>query len=176
MAIASRRAGDKKTVVSAAAGALAPVGLNTSAQLPLSILILRPWPLRRARKPVWFRSETCGRPTLLSGTAGSQTRKGCTTPSARSPTRCVGCTLQTSSGCKKRKSDAWRRSRSTSAGAQMPGKWQNMRRGPTQRGSETGLTPSSACSKSKPTAFKGVLKIQTDEAACDRNRQNRRPS
>ena len=107
--------------------------LNTAA----STLILRPWPLCRARKPVWFRIKTCsrcGRPTLLSGTAGSQTRKGCTTPRARSPMRCAGCTSQTSSGCKKRKSDE--RSHSASAGAQMPG-WQNTRRGPTQRGSKT---------------------------------------
>ena len=138
-----------------------------------STLILRPWPLRRARKPVWFCSKTClrsGRPTLLSGTAGSQTRKGCTTPSARSPTRCVGCTLQTSSGRKKRKTDDWRRSRS----AQMPSKWQNMRRGPTQRGSKKRLMPSSVCSKSKPTAFRGAQNPDQRrlDAVRDRNRRS----
>ena len=64
-------------------------------------------------------SETCSRSTLLSGTAGLQTRKGCTTPRARSPMRCAGCTLKISSGCKKRKrreQESQRKRRRTDAG------------------------------------------------------------
>ena len=136
-------------VVSAAVGWCLWV-LNNSRLTAASILILRSWPLRRARKPVRLCSETCsrsGRPTFAAMDCWFANQKRLYDAQHQEPDEMRWLRLANQQWMQEEEEDRQfkeesQRKRRRTDPSNRP--WKNMRRGPMQRGSKAYLTASRA--------------------------------